>query len=42
MKIRKGKIMETIGYIFGIILQVLEKSLTADQALALIKDVFKE
>ena len=34
--------METIGYIFGIILQVLEKSLTADQALELIKNVFKE
>lgn len=34
--------METIGYIFEIILQVLEKNLTADQALKLIKDVFKE
>ena len=34
--------METIGYIFGIIMRVFEKTLTADQALELIKDAFKE
>lgn len=30
--------METLGYIYGIIIRVLEKSLTVEEAMRLIRD----
>lgn len=34
--------MEKIGYIYGIILKVIEKSITADDALKMIKAFIKK